>query len=246
MPQVGDSLLVGVGEKTKFKKNKSTIKNFSNPQKDNDDKAEKNIQKISLIIKSDVLGSAEAIEESLEKIDTEKIKVAIIRKGLGNITDGDIKEAEAADAQIIGFNIKLPPAMEDLAREKNITIKIYTIIYDLINDIKEQMQKIVAPTISRVDLGRLKVLAVFKTEKDSQIIGGKVIDGCVEKDSFIEVIRGQEIVATGKLNKLQSAKQDISTCETDQECGIEYEGEPIIKIGDLLNFYKEKSEIDKI
>ena len=246
MPQVGDILQAGAGGKIKFKKNKSLIKKTPSPRPENENESEKNIQKINLIIKSDVLGSAEAIEESLEKINTEKIKVDIIRKGLGNITDGDIKEAEAANAQIIGFNVKLPPAIEDLAREKNISIKIYNIIYDLINDIKEQMQKIVEPTVRRVDLGRLKVLAIFKTEKDSQIIGGKIINGRAEIDSLIEVIRNQKIIASGKLSKLQSAKQDVTSCEEGQECGIEYIGEPIIKNNDFLNFYKEKNEINKI
>ncbi|MEA3398814.1 MAG: hypothetical protein U9R06_03690, partial [Patescibacteria group bacterium] len=245
MPKVGDILWVGAGGKKKFKKNKSTIKkNPPLPQKNNDNQ-KNNIKKINLIIKSDVLGSAEAIEESLEKICTEKIKINIVRKGLGNINDSDIKRAEAVNAQILGFNVKLPTAMEDLIREKNISVKIYNIIYDLINDIKEQMETAAEPTINRIDLGELKVLAIFKTSKNNQIIGGKIIKGRAESDSLIEVMRNKELIGAGRLSKLQSAKEDVSVCDNGQECGIEYAGAPIIKIGDILNFYKEE-KINKI
>jgi translation initiation factor IF-2 len=108
------------------------------------------------------------------------------------------------------------------------------------------MEEMVDPTIERRDLGRLKVLAIFRTEKDSQILGGKVLDADIESEANIEVVRDKEIIATGKMKKLQAGKQNVTIVEADQECGIEYEGKPIIEEGDILNFYKEEQIKKKI
>ncbi len=246
-PQVGDILEVGIGEKMKKKKMKNIRKPVSKTSKESGDEEEdKKIKKINLIIKSDVLGSAEAIEESLEKINTEDIQVKIVRKGLGNITDGDIKRAEASNALILGFNVKTPPVIEELAREKNVSIKLYNIIYDLINDVKERMQGMIDPDTKRIDLGKLNVLVIFKTEKDSQVIGGKVIEGNIENNSLLEVIRNKNIEGEGKLTRLQSGKEDVTIVEKGQECGIQYEGKIIIEKGDILNFYKEEKITKKL
>lgn len=243
-PSVGDILSVGEGEKMKMKNIKGIASHRPSVAKEGGE--DENVKKVNIIIKSDVLGSAEAIEESLEKINTAEVKVKIIHRGLGNISDGDISRAEATGAQILGFNVKATPQIERLARDKSITIKKYSIIYDLINDIKEQMQALVTPEIRRVDLGRLKVLAIFRTEPKSQILGGKVLEGKVEADSFITVVRNKEFVAQGKLSKLQSGKLDVKSVEQDQECGIKYEGDPVIEVGDILEFYKEEKIYKKI
>jgi translation initiation factor IF-2 len=244
LPQVGDILQVGEGEKVK------KIENFKRPEFKQEiaDKKddEENTKKINIVIKSDVLGSAEAIEESLEKLNCAEVNIKIIHKGLGNISEGDIKNAEAANAHIIGFNVKVPPQIEELAREKNIKITIYRVIYNLINDLKEQMQTMMSPTIRRVDLGKLNVLGVFKSEKTSQIIGGKIISGRAEADSLIEVMRGQEIIARGKLARLQAGKQDVKSADAGQECGIQFEGSPVIAKGDTLQIYKEEKIIKKL
>jgi translation initiation factor IF-2 len=108
------------------------------------------------------------------------------------------------------------------------------------------MQELTEPELKRVDLGRLKVLAVFRTENKKQVVGGKVLEGKIEKDSNIEVIRAKDIIAEGKLARLQSGKQDVNSVEISQECGIEYEGRPLIEAGDILNFYKEEKIIKKI
>ena len=243
-PQVGDILEVGAGEKVKIKNMPSSFRKLAITQKE--EQKETKIKKINLLIKSDVLGSAEAIEESLQKASTEEIKVEIIHKGLGNITEGDINQAEASNAQIIGFHVKASPQIEELAREKNITIKIYDIIYDLINDVKKQIEALTEVELVRVDLGKLKVAAIFRTEPKSQIVGGRVIDGKIETDSLIEIIRAKEIIGQGKLMKLQSGKQDVKSVEINQECGIEYEGKPLIKIGDILQIYKNDKVAKKL
>ena len=239
-PQVGDILEVGDGERVKHKKIRSSNQNTNANANSVNNEDDENIKKFKIIIKSDVLGSAEAIEESLEKINTADVKSKIIHKGLGYISDGDIKKAEATGAVIIGFNIKVSPQMVEIARERKVEIKTYSIIYDLINFVKERMEDMIEPVIIRKDLGRLKVLAIFRTEKDLQIIGGKVLDSEIESDATIEVYRNKELIATGKMKKLQAGKQNVTIVEADQECGIEYQGKPVIEVGDILNFYKEE------
>ncbi len=245
LPQVGDMLEVGIGEKSKFKKIKgiahsAPTQNVSAPE--DDDKT----KKLYYIIKSDVLGSAEAIEESLIKINTKAVQAKIIYKGLGNISDGDIRRAETCNAQIIGFNVKTPANIQEEAREKNVAIKSYSVIYDIINDVRKEMEAILEPTITRVDLGRLKVLAIFRTDKDRQIVGGKVIEGRIENSAKVEIFRDKEFIGAGELARLQSGKQDVPFCELNEECGLEYKGKPLIQTGDILNFSKEEKTINKL
>jgi len=239
-PKVGDILEVGAGEKIKNKKIKYAPQELTNKKSNESENENIKTKRINLIIKSDVLGSGGAIEESLAKIEIPEIKINIIKKGLGNITESDITQAEASQAQVIGFNVKSPSAVEELARSKNVIVKIYVVIYELINDIKSRIQELVEPEVKRVDLGRLKVLAIFRTEANSQIIGGKAIDKAIEDSSFIDVCRDKEVIASGKLTKLQSGKQDVKSVEADQECGIQYEGKPLIKEGDILQVWKEE------
>lgn len=245
-PAVGDILNVGEGEKVKTKKIKTISQAADFIPADNDNHTDDKTPKLNVIIKSDFLGSAEAIEESLMKLNNEKVKVRVISKGLGYITEGDIKRAEDSGATVLGFNVRMSPAIEILVRERQVTVKLFSIIYDLIRYAKEEMQLLVKPEINRVDLGRLKVLAVFRTENDSQIVGGKVLDGELQNNALIDVKRGDDFIVSGKLARLQSGKQDVNMVEKDQEAGIKYEGKPLIEEGDILVVYKEERIVNKI
>ncbi|MEI6529599.1 MAG: translation initiation factor IF-2 [Candidatus Falkowbacteria bacterium] len=245
-PAVGDILNVGEGEKVKTKNIKVSSHAADVMPSASDDNVEDKTPKVNVVIKTDFLGSAEAIEESLMKLNNEKVKVRIINKGLGYITEGDVKRAEDSSAKILGFNVRMSPAIETLVREKQVTVKIFTIIYDLIRYVKEEMQLMVKPEINRIELGRLKVLAVFRTETNSQIVGGKVLDGEIENNSLIDVKRGDDYIVSGKLTRLQSGKQDVKAVSQDQEAGIRYEGKPVVAVDDILVIYREERIIDKI
>jgi translation initiation factor IF-2 len=241
-PEVGDIMEVGTGEQEKGKKKLSKIER-RRPQEDvagtQTNGEGEDTKNLNLIIKSDVYGSAEAVEEALEKINTDKVKVKIISKGLGNIMDGDINKAEAAEAEIIGFNVKVPPHIEQVQRERGVKINTFSIIYELIDYVKKEMEQITPKEYERKDLGKLKVLAVFKTEKDSQVIGGRVLEGEARKNVALDVVREKEVVANGTVERLQSGKEDVNTVEEGQECGIQYKGDPVIQEGDILQFYEE-------
>lgn len=244
-PSVGDILYVGEGKKVKIRKIKSTDSKKEKVMSISQD-GDEDVPKVNLVIKSDFLGSAEAIEESLMKINTERVKVRIIHKGLGSVTEGDIKRAEDSSAQLICFNAKMMPAVESLARNKNITVKSFSVIYDLIKYVKEEMQKLVPIEITRVDLGKLKVLEVFRTERKIQIVGGQVISGSPENNATVNVWRNDEFVTTGKITSLQSAKQEVKFVEEGEECGLKFEGDPLILAGDILEFYREDKKIESI
>ncbi|MFA6995389.1 MAG: translation initiation factor IF-2 [Patescibacteria group bacterium] len=245
-PAVGDILNVGEGEKVKTKKIKSSSSAGDIIPQLGDDSKEDKIPQVKVVIKTDFLGSAEAIEESLLKLNNEKVKVVIISKGLGYITEGDVKRAEDAGAKILGFNVRVSPAIETLVRERQVAVKTYSIIYDLIKFVKDEMQLLVKPEINRVELGRLKVLAVFRTENSSQIVGGKVLDGVIKNNSLIDVKRSDDFIVSGKLTRLQAGKQDVESVDKDIEAGLKYEGKPIIEVGDILVVYQEERIVDKI
>jgi len=244
-PAVGDILNVGAGEKVRVNKIK-TSSGAADVLPVIEDNPEDKTPKVNIVIKTDFLGSSEAIEESLLKLNNEKVKVKVIGKGLGYITEGDVKRAEDSGAKILGFNVRMSPAIETLVREKQVTVKLFTIIYDLIRFVKEEMQLLVKPEINRVELGRLKVLAVFRTENASQIIGGKVLDGEIKNNSLIDVKRNDDFIVSGKLTRLQAGKQDVESVGQDEEAGLKYEGKPVVAVGDILTVYREERIVDKL
>ena len=208
------------------------------------------IQFLNIILKTDVLGSTEVISESLEKVEAGDIKIKIINRGLGNITEADVMQVEAIinnqkesdETMLIGFNVKAPQSVDIFAKEKNIKIKIYTIIYDLLNQARDAIKAMTKAKIVKKEIGRISVLEVFRTEKGKSIIGGKVLDGTVKKGAKIEILRNKEKVGEGDLAGLQSAKQEVLSVEKDSECGILLQCKTAIEKGDKLIVYQEEEE----
>jgi translation initiation factor IF-2 len=247
-PRVGDIVMVGKGAKVKRRKFRNLMDQTAAvpaSQTEGGEEAEET-NKLNLVIKSDVLGSAEAIEESLAKLDTADVAVRILHKGLGNINESDVKKAEAANARIIGFNVKTPPALAELIREKEVAVHHYSVIYDLINDIKAEIREMMTPVYEREDIGKLEVKAVFRTEKKSQIVGGRIIEGRAENDLPADIYRGDNLLATGKITNLQSGREEVSSVEANQECGIRFEGEPVIQEGDTIHLFRQKEIKQKL
>lgn len=201
---------------------------------------------INLLIKTDVYGSGEAIEDSLLKLNNEEIAVRIIYRGLGNITEGDVIRAAANQARIIGFNVGVSAQVEDLAREKEVVIERYQIIYDLINKVRQDMQALMKPEIRRIDLGQVKILAIFKQGGAVQIVGGKVIEGNISRDNLLEIIRNGETIGQGKLTQLQAGRQEVKEVAINQECGLQIESPNALNVGDILQIYREEQIFKKV
>ena len=247
LPTVGEILEV-ISDKKTFKeklkqasnKKKVSVTTSSSSNGDNDD--EEQINSLNLIIKSDVLGSAEAIEESLDKIEVEDTRIKVLKKGLGQITEDDILNAEATNALVIGFHIKENKNIQSLADEKNVTILYFDIIYKLLEDVEERLKSIKSKKTIHKLQGKMEVLAIFKTNKNSMIFGGKITEGKATKTSKIKVLKNDEVEAIGQITTLQAAKESVSEVVEGNEAGIEYKGEPIIEVGDTLEFFEETYE----
>ena len=202
--------------------------------------SEENMKKIQIILKVDVQGSLEAIEQILSTIKTEEVSLEYIGTGVGNITESDVKIASNSRSVILGFNVMATAVAKRMADDSGVKIKIFSIIYELVEEVKKMMTEMLPPNIIRIDFGRLNVLAVFKTGKRDMIIGGRVSEGKAVKGSQIEVKRGEEIIGKGNLSNLQQNKNATKEVGQGNECGITFDGNVKIKEGDTLIFYKEE------
>ncbi len=203
------------------------------------------IKKFPIIIKTDVQGTLEAIKQILGTIKSNEISLEIVEEGVGPITESDIISAQAAQAIIYGFNVFPTSVAARMAENKKVKIKTFVVIYELIQDIKEEMSNCLEPEIKRVDLGKLKVLAVFKSSKKQMIVGGKVINGKIVKGEFIETERDGSVINQGTINQLQHNKEDVIEVKSGLECGlsVSFKGEKI-QINDTIHCYK-KEEIKR-
>ena len=199
------------------------------------------IKKFNIILKADVQGSLEAIDQILSTIRSEEISIEYISTGVGNITESDVKIARSSQASIYGFNAEATSVAKRMAEADDVPIKTFAIIYELVEDIKKSMSEMLPPEVIRTDLGTLNALAIFKTGKHDMIIGGKVIEGKIVKGSQIEIKRSGEIIGKGRLANLQQNKTATDEVKKGNECGITFEGNEKIKEGDnLVSFVEEE------
>ena len=198
------------------------------------------IDKLNIILRTDVLGSKEAIIESLKKLESEHFKIKFVASGLGSISESDILSSEATGAILIGFNVLASKSAASLAREKGVEIKLYKIIYELIDEVKARAKDVIKTETVREDLGKLEVLAVFKKTDTGHVLGGKVTKGKIEAGSLCAVLRGEEFITSGKISKLQAGKEEVKDVDHGQECGLEFVGQPLIEVGDILDIYRER------
>ncbi|MDO8529592.1 MAG: translation initiation factor IF-2 [bacterium] len=200
------------------------------------------VKRLKIILKADVGGSLEAIEQIISTIKSEEVAVQYIETGVGNITESDVKIAESAKAVIFGFNVIATAVAKRLAERSLVEIKIYTIIYEIVAEVKRMLSKLIPAEIIRTDLGTLKVLAIFKTGKKDMIIGGRVSEGKMIKGKNIEIKRNGEIVGQGKLDNLQQNKANTEEVGQGNECGVTFEGSVKIKENDTLICYNEEEK----
>lgn len=200
------------------------------------------IKKINIILKSDVQGSLEAIEQILGEIKSDEVALNYIATSIGNITESDVRLAQNSQSLIYGFNVETTPVANRMAENNSVTIKNYKVIYELIEDIKNKLSAMLDPIIERVDLGKMKVLAIFKTGKKDMIVGCNVISGKVVNGAFVEVSRNQQIIGRGQIANLQQNKVNTDEVRENNECGITFEGETKIKANDLLIIFKAESK----
>jgi translation initiation factor IF-2 len=194
---------------------------------------------LNLIIKVDVLGSLEAINDALNKLKNTEVKLNILEEGAGEISENDVLRAAAAGATIIGFHTKMSPQAAKLAQSKKVVVQIYDIIYELLEDLTHQVVEMLTPEVLRTDLGRAKILAIFRTEKDKMIVGGNVAEGKVKDNAQFEIKRGDEIVGKGQVLELQQSKVKTKEVLRGSEFGTVVKSSVNVEVGDVLVLFEE-------
>lgn len=203
---------------------------------------EKEKKHLVIVLKADVQGSLEAIEQILSTIKSDEIVLEIMASGVGSITESDVRTAESAHALLVGFNSEPTSVAKRLAETSKVEIVTYNIIYKLVDAIKDRLSALLPAEIVRTDSGRLSVLAIFKTGKHDMIVGGRVAEGKLLRGSLLEVKRDDEIVGQGKMLNLQQNKQNADEVGQGNECGVVFEGNVKIAVGDTLICYKEEEK----
>jgi translation initiation factor IF-2 len=195
------------------------------------------VKDLPLILKGDVTGSVEVLADSLQKMSTEKVRIKVIRSGVGAITESDVLLASASNAIIIGFNVKPERKASDLAEQEDVEIRLHSIIYELQEEIHKAMLGLLDPVFRENYLGKAEVLNVFKIPKVGTIAGCRVTDGVLRRDAEIRLMRGGEQAFKGRLTSLKRFKDDAREVTNGMECGVSLSGYSDIQIGDTIEAF---------
>lgn len=200
-------------------------------------------QIVSLLIKADVQGSAEAIRDSLEKLSTDEVAVNVIVSGVGGITESDINLAAASEGMVVGFNVRADNAAKQAAEDSGVDLRYYGIIYDLIDDVRAAMSGLLSPELREEIVGIAEVKDVFRSSAFGTVAGSMVIDGVVGKGNPIRVLRDSVVIYEGELESLRRHKDDVKEVRAGTECGIGVKQYNDVKVGDQIeNFIRTEVE----
>ena len=203
-------------------------------------------KELNLIVKADVDGSAEALSDSLLKLSTNEVQVNVIHKSVGAITESDIMLASASNAIVIGFQVRPTMQARKIAETEEIDIRLYSIIYTAIEEIKSAIEGMLSPVIEEVITCNIEVREVFRITKVGTIAGCMVLDGKVNRNTRIRLIRDGIVIYTGGLGSLKRFKDDVKEVLTGYECGLNIDGFNDIKVGDIIEGYAEKEVTRKL
>ncbi|PQJ31214.1 translation initiation factor IF-2 [Nonlabens arenilitoris] len=196
-------------------------------------------KELNLILKGDVDGSVEALTDSFQKLSTEEIQVNIIHKAVGAITESDVLLASASDAIIIGFNVRPQGNARSVAEQEEVDIRMYSIIYDAINDLKDAMEGMLSPELKEEITGNAEIRATFKISKVGTIAGCMVTDGKIYRNSGVRLIRDSVVVYTGELSALKRFKDDVKEVAKGYECGMQIKNYNDLQEGDIIECFRE-------
>ena len=199
--------------------------------------AEGEMKELPIIVKADVMGSVEAVRQSLEKISNDEVRVRVIHGAVGAVSESDVMLAEASNAIIVGFNVRPDPVAKENAEQSGVEVRLYRIIYDAIEDVTAAMKGMLAPKFKDVDLGRAEIRQVYKITGVGVVAGCYVLEGKIARNANIRVVRDGIIVADDKLSSLKRFKDDVREVASGYECGMTMEKFNDIKEGDILEAY---------
>lgn len=249
LPQFGDSFVVAKNEReARSAANAARLEQEKNAASSNVTSAdllklmkqEHETQNFNVIVKADVQGSLTSVMDSLRLIETnDEIAIHFVASGVGNITENDIRLAAGSPTVIYGFNVDLPPAVKRLATREKIEVRLYRVIYELLDDAKNSMEAMLAPEVVETEIGKLTVKGVFRTLKDQVILGGEVTTGKVTNGLLVRVKRGDEQVAEAEVTSVQRQQQEAKEVFEGELCGVSFKTHHKIQVeeGDSLEFF---------
>ncbi|MCI5938324.1 MAG: translation initiation factor IF-2 [Acholeplasmataceae bacterium] len=246
VPNAGDRFMVFEDEKTaRLVAEERMVRTFNKEQNSSSpvslaslfNNMDDTSKELNLIIKADVQGSIEALKGSIEKVSVEGVKISIVRAAVGAVTETDISLAVASNSIIVAFNIRPNQKIIDLAKEKNIEVRQYNIIYKLLEDIEAAMKGMLDPVYEEKITGSVEIRQLFKVSKIGTIGGSYVLNGYIERNCGVRIIRDSIIIYTGKLSSLRRGKDDVKEVKAGFECGLTIENYNDIKVGDIVEAY---------
>jgi len=205
------------------------------------------VKELSVILKTDVGGTAEVLSDALQKISSEKVRVNVLHSSVGAITETDVLLASASNAIIIGFNVRPEKNAAQLAEQEKVDVRLHTVIYELVDEIRRAMIGMLEPVYKEVYRGRVEVREIFRITKVGMVAGCQVMDGTVTRDSEVRVLRDNVVVHTGKVSSLRRFKNDVSEVKTGMECGISLANFGDVKPGDVIEaFISERVAVEAL
>jgi translation initiation factor IF-2 len=257
LPQAGDQFVVvadrdkarGVSEYREQKAREATLAKSSRVSLEGlaEQLKTAGTKELNIILKADVGGSVEVLSDLLTKLSNDKVRLKVLRSGVGAITESDVLLASASNAIIIGFNVRPERKAQELAEQEKVDIRLHSIIYELQDEIKRAMTGLLEPTIKETYQGRAQVKETFRIPKVGTIAGCSVTDGIIKRDSEVRLLRDNNVVFTGKVGSLRRFKDDASEVRNGMECGISISNYGDIKVGDVIEaFVTEKVAAEAI
>ena len=257
LPQAGDNFIqladrekaVGVSEYRTQKAREATLAKTSRVSLEGLAEKIKNegVKELAIILKGDVQGSVEVLNDLLMKLSNDRVKIKVLRSGVGAINEGDVLLASASDAIIIGFNVRPERMAQELAEQEKVDIRLHSIIYELQDEIKKAMTGLLEPIIKETYQGRAEVRDTFRIPKVGMVAGCYIQDGIIKRDSEVRLLRDNVQVFKGKVGSLRRFKEDASEVRNGMECGIAIAGYGDVKVGDVIEaFLTEKVAAEAI
>ncbi|MCB1336838.1 MAG: translation initiation factor IF-2, partial [Maritimibacter sp.] len=207
-------------------------------------KADENVKELPILVKADVQGSAEAIVQAMEKIGNEEVRVRVLHYGVGAITETDIGLAEASGAPVIGFNVRANASARSSANQKGVEIRYYSVIYDLVDDVKKAASGLLSAEVRENFIGYAEIKEVFKVSGVGKVAGCLVTEGVARRSAGVRLLRDNVVIHEGTLKTLKRFKDEVKEVHSGQECGMAFEAYDDIRDGDVIEIF-EREEVER-
>jgi len=208
-------------------------------------KEAEDVSELPILVKADVQGSAEAIVQAMEKIGNDEVRVRVLHSGVGAITETDIGLAEASNAPVMGFNVRANASARNTANQKGVEIRYYSVIYDLVDDVKAAASGLLSAEIKETFIGYAEIREVFKVSNVGKVAGCLVTEGIARRSAGVRLLRDNVVVHEGTLKTLKRFKDEVAEVQSGQECGMAFENYEDIRQGDVIEIF-ERQEVERV